>query len=294
VDVLDRDRVIHLRVYVRNITHGGRTRRADEYRIQLTDERIQLPASRVTLLLGYHLRTDTFVAFDPDEHQRYGSSPSVQVSLGLLEAARQEGVLASTRTRRDGEEAVIAVAGDFLGEHVRSRADVEAIASDILPSAARDQVLTGVSEADMEIPADVPFERRRALRQISTAVRDRRFSHRVRRAYGGNCAFCGINARFVEGAHILPVARDGTDEIQNGLALCPTHHRAFDEHVIHVLPDLSIRLDERALARRGATRGDVEQLMRGVQERVRVPESESERPSDVYLRARLEGMQRIV
>ena len=37
-------------------------------------------------------------------------------------------------------------------------------------------------------------------------------------------------SRLLEAAHIVPVANDGTDHPSNGIALCPTHHSAFDRH----------------------------------------------------------------
>jgi predicted restriction endonuclease len=77
----------------------------------------------------------------------------------------------------------------------------------------------------------------RARRATTVVVRDARFAKRVVDAYGGLCAMCGLDAGLIEGAHIYPAAAPGsTDEPWNGLALCPTHHTAFDRHIIAVRP----------------------------------------------------------
>ena len=41
----------------------------------------------------------------------------------------------------------------------------------------------------------------------------------------------------VQAAHIRPVAEDGPDIVQNGLALCGTAHWLFDRHLISVTDD---------------------------------------------------------
>ena len=45
------------------------------------------------------------------------------------------------------------------------------------------------------------------------------------------CACYEIDfTELLEAAHIVPDANDGTDYPSNGIALCPTHHSAFDRH----------------------------------------------------------------
>ena len=76
------------------------------------------------------------------------------------------------------------------------------------------------------------------------AVPERVWSARLRRdpafrlavldAYEHACAICGFDARLagvplaIEAAHIRWHSHDGPDEVDNGLALCPIHHRALD------------------------------------------------------------------
>jgi putative restriction endonuclease len=48
----------------------------------------------------------------------------------------------------------------------------------------------------------------------------------------------------VDAAHILPVCVNGsTDEVQNGLALLPQYHRAFDSGLIYLRCDYVMRIN---------------------------------------------------
>jgi putative restriction endonuclease len=80
-------------------------------------------------------------------------------------------------------------------------------------------------------------------------VRDARFSPRVKEQYDYSCAVCQVQLEIVEAAHIVP-AHDprGTDELWNGLALCPSHHTLFDAKRFVVGPNLRIRVDNQAVA----------------------------------------------
>jgi len=70
-----------------------------------------------------------------------------------------------------------------------------------------------------------------------------RFKREVRAAYDFRCIICGV--RFpptvvnanpgIDAAHILPWAAYDLDKCCNGLALCKTHHWAFDEHLLTIV-----------------------------------------------------------
>ena len=74
--------------------------------------------------------------------------------------------------------------------------------------------------------------RRKSVKVISsTHVRSTGFRNAVLKSHGHKCACCDIKAsELLEAAHIVPVASSGTDHPSNGIALCPTHHSAFDRH----------------------------------------------------------------
>lgn len=64
--------------------------------------------------------------------------------------------------------------------------------------------------------------------------RERAFRDQVLRAYGYQCAICGLDTRLdgaaigLEAAHVHWHANRGPDAVDNGLCLCPLHHKALD------------------------------------------------------------------
>ena len=73
-----------------------------------------------------------------------------------------------------------------------------------------------------------------AVRDAPSRARKPAFRHEVLRAYEYRCAVCEYDIRLgdellgLEAAHVKWHAAGGPDEIQNGLALCGFHHKAFD------------------------------------------------------------------
>lgn len=120
---MSRGRVrFNVRAYIWNLSHGGRTRSADEYRIQVTSGvgRFERMTGEQTLILGWSEAFGTFAAFDFDRHSgALGSSPSLQISRGTLEAARDHGVAARSK---GNNEIVIALRPEFLGAYIEQRA----------------------------------------------------------------------------------------------------------------------------------------------------------------------------
>ena len=73
-----------------------------------------------------------------------------------------------------------------------------------------------------------------AVRDALSRARKPAFRHEVLRAYEYRCAVCEYDIRLgdellgLEAAHVKWHAAGGPDEVQNGLALCGFHHKAFD------------------------------------------------------------------
>jgi HNH endonuclease len=68
---------------------------------------------------------------------------------------------------------------------------------------------------------------------VSAPKRDKAFREIVIREYDFTCAVCEMKFRLNDlieatAAHIVPKQKQGTDDPRNGLALCHTHHWAFD------------------------------------------------------------------
>jgi hypothetical protein len=59
-----------------------------------------------------------------------------------------------------------------------------------------------------------------------------------------SCEICGFN-RFIEAAHIIPVAKEGPNTFDNLLALCANHHYLFDNKqlLLEEAQKLSLRVN---------------------------------------------------
>lgn len=92
----------------------------------------------------------------------------------------------------------------------------------------------------------VAFERPVIERLTSRPFRDVAFRRKVREAYDYRCAMSGLRLRNgggrpeVQAAHIVPVERQGSDAVTNGLALSGTLHWMFDRGLLSVADDGTI------------------------------------------------------
>lgn len=130
-----------------------------------------------------------------------------------------------------------------LDRELRSnRAALDQLARAILdehfPTSVHDSILSAVG---LELDAGAAPRR----------PRDPRFRDLVLRAYGYCCAVCGFDARLdgvtisIDAAHVRWHASGGPDEVDNALALCPLHHKAFDLGLFTVAIDGTITVSSR-------------------------------------------------
>ena len=83
-------------------------------------------------------------------------------------------------------------------------------------------------------------------------VRDAKFRTNVLRAYEHRCAVCGYDLKVgsfdvgLEASHIRWHIAGGPDEVNNGLALCTFHHKAFDWGAFTLSEDHKILVSEEA------------------------------------------------
>lgn len=288
---------VSLLIYIWNVTHGGRTRSDSEYRIQITpDMTIDMNPPNRTLLLGYYEQDGNavFVGFDPAKHQSPGASASIQIKLETLEKAIQDGLAIQEKAREGDRVTEVAVA--FRPEVFMD------YATQVYPDYHVTEITTGEIIAVTRRPEEiieptkeeiVPKERQRAIGRYSRIQRDATFSLRVLHAYGWKCTVCGIQLRLVEAAHIIPVGVKGsTDETKNGLALCPTHHRAYDKGLVGIDADLKILVNETRIVefKEAGLAGNIEEFKKWsrVGEEIFPPSKPSLRPDQGYLRRGLQ------
>lgn len=94
------------------------------------------------------------------------------------------------------------------------------------------------------VAIDDPLERRYVNRDVRARVHQRRFRWRVLPAYRNQCAICRLKeVTLLDAAHIVgDLEERGEPTVDNGLSLCSIHHRAFDQHLVGVAPDYTVRV----------------------------------------------------
>lgn len=281
-----------IRVYIWNLTFGGRVALPDEWRIQVTGlpevrgrQRFIPEVGGKTVVLGWCDDLGVFAAYDVSKHLGLlGGSPSIQIRLPALEAARLNGLAPHFRGE---EEAAFAVAPGYMGVYLDNMEDLHLCGSseealEILSEICEDP--QGVD--DQEIDEQVPEPRRYAVVTARKALRDANFKDRILTAYGQTCAMCGTQMRLLDAAHILPAAHpDSTDETSNGIALCALHHRAYDRGLVTFDERYRIHRNEameRDFLRLGLD-GGLDDFRARLFPMINVPPNRADRPSGIYI-----------
>jgi putative restriction endonuclease len=196
-----------------------------------------------TVLIGYEPTLNLFAGFDLERHRTFTTgSPSVQIDIIALRQAEQEGL---SFHRKSNDEIAVGIRPDMfmayaMNATVLHRYGREANVLRLLNQAVRQPVPVPQQQVQL-----LTVERQRVVTEVSRLSRDAAFRQRVIFAYGNRCAVTRVQLRLVDAAHILPVGADGsTDQVQNGIALSPTYHRAFDAGLIYLNENFQMRLNE--------------------------------------------------
>ena len=95
-----------------------------------------------------------------------------------------------------------------------------------------------------------PMEMRELARSyVITTVQRRlhhaRFRNAILKAYRERCAVCGLRVRALLDAVSVVAGQDPQPPIsvRDGIALCATHHRAFDAHILRFDPEYKIHIE---------------------------------------------------
>jgi putative restriction endonuclease len=228
----DNEPGLALNVYIWNVTHGGKGRDPNEYRIQMHGKEIQQPPDYVSLLLGWWDDGSVFVGYDIEAHGgKLAKSPSAQVRIETLRDAAHGGMAAQTKDN----EIVVAFRPELFVDYVLSHGSLHTFGKTEESITFLNEVMNPDRKADESLFEEVAEPRRVVARTINKKVRDVSFQRRVLTAYSNQCAFCGLQMRLVDAGHILPVASEGsTDDTHNGMCMCPLHHRAYDAGIITI------------------------------------------------------------
>jgi putative restriction endonuclease len=146
--------------------------------------------------------------------------------------------------RRGNRELAIAFRPDFFLTYVSNHADLHAFGRTANDSEALSAVMNPERNLTEVEVSHISTGRQKVARLIHQNIRDVGFRNRVLSAYDHHCAFCGIQLKLVDAAHIIPAATEDNDRTTNGIALCPTHHRAYDAALLSLDRDYRIRLSQ--------------------------------------------------
>jgi putative restriction endonuclease len=133
-----------------------------------------------------------------------------------------------------------------------------------------------------------PIERRYKVREVKQRLHQAQFRGAVLTAYRERCTICTLKeTRLLDAAHIISDAAElGAPLVSNGLSLCSIHHRAFDQDLLGVTPDYSVRVSPRLLDEED---GPMLALLQDANDqRILVPRSATLRPDRERLATRYE------
>lgn len=240
------EKIIRCRIYIWNLTHGGgQARPDDEYRIQITGvDRFEKEEGEKVLILGWWDEGEVFAGFDYNHHSDdLGYSPSFQIRQEPLRKAYINGLAPYFK---GNDEIAVAFRQDFFMDYVEDMEKIHGFGEsetdvEILENATENP--DNINDEDLN-RVTVP-ERKEIVATVTRKVRDNNFRSRVLTAYSQKCAFCGIQLKLIEAAHVLPVSAEGSpDDTSNGIALCSLHHKAYDNTLVGFDTDYRIVLNE--------------------------------------------------
>lgn len=275
----------NIRIYVWNLTHGGGAQRpADEYRIQITGvDRFEQEPNGKTLVLGWWREGEVFAGFDFNKHSgALGFSPSIQIREEALRKAHVKGV---APWEKDNQEIAIAFRSDFIGEYVRNLESLHSFGESDADLEVLEEVTENPDEVNDTEIATVTVERQTAVVSVKKKIRDNSFKSRILTSYSSKCAFCGVQLKLIDAAHIVPVQHDGTDETSNGIALCALHHRAFDRNLVTFNGDYQIVYNQNQFdkLREIGLDGGADKFVDDLRAVIHLPPTVSDRPHVDYV-----------
>lgn len=231
-------------IYAWNLTHGGRTSLPDEYRIQMTsvESPLDLNPNGHTVLMGYYSDLRVFAGFDLSKHRNFTvGSPSIQINIDAIHQALQKGLSFHSKSN---DEIAVGVRPDQLLNYILSSDPLHKYGSEEAVRISLNTEISSTGEVE-KLTELVGTERQRIVQEVSRYNRNGNFRKAVLNAYDNRCAVTRMQMRLVDAAHIVPVrAEGGSDHVSNGVCLSPTIHRAYDNCLIYLDRDLTMRLNE--------------------------------------------------
>lgn len=154
-------------------------------------------------------------------------------------------------------------------------------------------------QADQALLNDVPLmeeflpleEGRTRSATVQVRVNQALFRKAVLTSYNATCCISGLeHEKLVIASHIVPWSEDTRNRLnpQNGLCLSALHDRAYDQGLITVMPDFTVRVSPKIKASNGDS-FITESLLRFHEQPIRLPDRLGPKPAFLEWHARRFG-----
>lgn len=266
-------------LYIMNISHGGKTRSENEYRIQISGKPpLETSEEAKTLLIGWYEELKVFAAFDAEHHKNFGKSPSLQVVKEKLQEGHDKGIAFQIKRTPKGDDVVIVFSPMFILNYIdelyqRYHAHSKQSMSQEEESLLKKEPLNAkISKEELD---KLSRERRTALIVLNKKLRESKFREIIFRIYNGKCALCNLQLRLTEAAHIIPVNDDGLDEITNGILLCRNHHKAYDSGLLGINKEYKVIINRKAInkLKDAGLGGQADKFVKEINEKINLPDN---------------------
>ncbi len=152
----------------------------------------------------------------------------------------------------------------------------------------------GLTEAQVDAPglAAAPtsgaFVKAYATTMVQARLHQADFRKATLSAYADQCAICELRERpLLDAAHIVPDRLpEGVADVRNGLAMCPTHHRAYDQDFLSITEQYKINVDRKRL-RHAQSPTTARMLLDFDQRTIVLPRDRDMWPAPEFLRRRV-------
>jgi len=224
-----------------NETHesGHGRNNSDECRIQINKEQWDVAQTYSSIFFGYNIASNVFSVWEPDliNSRVNPSTFSIYSRFSLLNKAASDGYSAySFPSKVLGRDTFcLNFAPDKIGIVLNSFEKVWESDSSALHDVFQSGENYHVHQNEPSVQQSDQQQRQKVSVTSEQYMRDPRFKSDVLGAYDSKCAVCSVQLGIIEAAHIIPHSHEnGSDDIQNGIALCPNHHTMFDSGLIGI------------------------------------------------------------
>lgn len=218
------------RIYLRPVTldKGSKDVTTNRRRFQIPGSWFPFRNAIDNAVLGYVADSNVYLcryiaSYNFDTRQVNRSTYEDKERLAI-DVAQRYGI--ATYEMRSGET-LVAVRGDFLSAYLP-----------LMDTWHKTKVALGNSE-----PVRSDHGAIRTDLESPTKKRNPVFRRLTMEAYKNACAVCGLQGATVEAAHAFAVMHGGNNTVNNGIALCANHHILFDDGLLAIFPDYSLRIN---------------------------------------------------